>query len=107
MSHDTRRSSSPLSRRSALSGVGVAAATLGLGPLERAAAQEATPSALASHPIVGAWNAMTPGGPSLAVFSADGTATFANPPTAADPDWLTFVRRGPALQSFSSLAASA
>ena len=29
---------------------------------------------------------MTPGGPSLAVFSADGTATFANPTTAADPD---------------------
>ena len=29
---------------------------------------------------------MTPGGPSLAVFSADGTATFANPTTVADPD---------------------
>ena len=51
-----------------------------------AIAQDATPSAMASHPIVGAWNAMTPGGPSLAVFSADGTATFANPPTAVDPD---------------------
>jgi hypothetical protein len=54
--------------------------------LNSTAAQDATPDALASHPIVGSWNAMTPGGPSLAVFSADGTATFANPPTTADPD---------------------
>src|SRR5215210_1392200 len=85
MSPGTRRLSN-VSRRTALSGVGVVAATLGFGPLERATAQDATPGALASHPIVGAWNALTPGGPSLAVFSADGTATFANPPTAADPD---------------------
>jgi hypothetical protein len=58
----------------------------GVGRGSLAIAQDATPSAMASHPIVGAWNAMTPGGPSLAIFSADGTATFANPPTATDPD---------------------
>ena len=57
----------------------------GVGQGSLAIAQDVTPSALASHPIVGAWNAMTPGGPSLAVFSADGTATFANPTTTRDP----------------------
>jgi hypothetical protein len=70
-----------------LGGAGAIAAALGLGGrLSRAAAPVATPEGLAGHPIVGAWNATTPGGPSLAVFAADGTATFANPTTAVDPD---------------------
>jgi hypothetical protein len=87
MPHRHVFSSSSLNRRAALGSFGAIAAVLGLGSsVSRATAQEATPSALATHPIVGAWNVMTPGGPSLAVFSADGTATFANPATAADPD---------------------
>jgi hypothetical protein len=78
---------SRLNRRSAVGRAGAIAAVLGLSSrIGLATAQEATPADLANHPIVGAWNAMTPGGPSLAVFSADGTATFANPTTAADPD---------------------
>jgi len=75
-----------VSRRTALAGLGAGGLGLALAATAREAeAREATPASLAGHPIVGAWNAMTPGGPSLAVFAADGTATFANPTTAADP----------------------
>jgi hypothetical protein len=75
-----------VSRRTALAGLGAGGLGLALATRgHRAAAQEATPDALATHPIVGVWNAMTPGGPSLATFLADGSATFANPPTAVDP----------------------
>jgi len=71
-------------RRTALAGLG--AGGLGLAMTVRgASAQDATAEAMADHPIVGVWNAMTPGGPSLATFLADGSATFANPSTAADP----------------------
>jgi hypothetical protein len=85
VSHASFRATSRLSRRTALWGIGAAAA-VSLGHLDPTSAQGATPSGLTSHPIVGTWNVMTPGGPSLPVFSADGTATFANPRTAADPD---------------------
>jgi hypothetical protein len=79
-------SPSGLSRRAALGRVAAVGAAIGLGSrVGRVAAQDTTPDAMASHPIIGAWNVMTPGGPSLGVFAADGTATFANPTTAADP----------------------
>jgi hypothetical protein len=85
--HNHPSSFAALSRRAALGSVGALAAVLGLPGRDRlVAGQEATPDAMVPHPIVGAWNAMTPGGPSLAVFSADGTATFANPTTVTDPD---------------------
>ena len=96
MPRQTLRTMSRLSRRSALGGVGVAAAALGLGTVGRVGAQEATPGALANHPIVGAWNAMTPGGPSLAVFSADGTATFENPTTIGGTTHVPLAALGPA-----------
>lgn len=49
-------STSGLSRRAALGRVAAVGAALGLGSrLGRVAAQEATPSAMASHPLVGAW----------------------------------------------------
>jgi len=81
----TQRTARPVSRRTTLAGLGAGGLGLALATRgHRAAAQEATPDALATHPIVGVWNAMTPGGPSLATFLADGSATFANPPTAMD-----------------------
>jgi hypothetical protein len=49
------RCSSNLSRRAALGGVGAAAATVGLSHMDRTLAQEATPDALANHPLVGTW----------------------------------------------------
>jgi hypothetical protein len=56
-----------------------------------AVAQAATPDALASHPIVGVWNVTTPGGPSLAVFFADGTNIQGLPATQVGPNGVTFV----------------
>src|SRR5919112_3770608 len=58
MSGETLRTSSRWSRRSALGGVGAAAVTLGLGlssRIDRVAAQDATPTAMAGHPLVGTW----------------------------------------------------
>src|SRR6186713_2740706 len=74
MSHDTPRSLSHLSRRTALSGVGAGAAALGFGHLNRAAAQEATPTAMAGHPFVGTWIIGDPTGgePTTNIITADG-----------------------------------
>jgi hypothetical protein len=82
-----RRTTNRVSRRATLAGLGAGGLSLAMAATARGvAAQDATSEAMASHPIVGVWNAMTPGGPSLATFLADGSATFANPPTAMDPD---------------------
>jgi len=82
----SRSTDSPVTRRTALAGLGAGGLGLALAVTARhAAALDATAETMADHPIVGVWNAMTPGGPSLATFLADGSATFANPTTAADP----------------------
>src|SRR4051812_39394468 len=81
---------SSLNRRTALGGIGAAAA-LGLGHLHGAAAQDATPYAMANHPIVGAWMVTTPAGPSLAVFFADGINIQGLPASQAGPLGVTFV----------------
>jgi hypothetical protein len=74
MSYDTRRTSSNLSRRSALGGAGAAAAALGLGTVSRVVAQDATPTAMASHPFVGTWIIGDPTGgePTTNIITADG-----------------------------------
>jgi hypothetical protein len=67
------------------------AGTLGLGSrIGHARAQEATPDALANHPIVGAWMVTTPIGPALAVFSADGTNIQGVPTAQTGPGGVTF-----------------
>ena len=92
MDHQPVRSPSGLNRRTVLGGAGAIAAALGLGGrLGRAAAQEATPEALAGHPIVGPWNVTTPAGPSLNVFFADGTNIQGLPATQPGPNGVTFV----------------
>src|SRR5215212_2282402 len=91
MHDESLSSTSNLSRRAALGGVGAGAAALGLGHLHRAAAQDATPDAMANHPIVGAWMVTTPAGPSLAVFFADGINIQGLPATQAGPLGVTFV----------------
>jgi hypothetical protein len=81
-----------VSRRTALAGLGATGLGLALAATARqASAQGATPDAMASHPIVGAWNVMTPMGPSLAVFSADGTNIQGLPATQTGPEGVTFV----------------
>ena len=73
-------SSSGLNRRAALAGLGAGGLGLALAGVARpAAAQDATPEAMANHPIVGLWQEVA-GGPDAAqmpwlfsVFHADGT----------------------------------
>ena len=91
MSQESFRSRSSLSRRTALSGVGAATAALSLGQLHPATAQEATPSALASHPMVGAWMATTPSGLAPGIFSPDGTVVVVVPATGTSPLGTTYV----------------
>jgi hypothetical protein len=88
----TSRTTDSVSRRTALAGLGATGLGLALATRSRVAtAQEASPEAMASHPIVGAWNVMTPSGPSLAVFSADGTNIQGLPATQAGPQGVDFV----------------
>ena len=54
-------------------------------------AQEATPRAMATHPIVGSWMVTTPAGLAMAVFFADGTNIQGLPVTQAGPMGVTFV----------------
>ena len=96
MPRETRQSSSSLSRRAALGGVGAAAAAVGLSQVDRATAQAASPSAMAGHPLAGTWLVNTPGGLSPATFAADGSVTLGVPPSYADPA-LGTVFQGPAL----------
>lgn len=87
MAQQTVQTAARLNRRSALGGVGIAAAALGLGTVSRVAAQDAA-SARAAHPIVGAWVTMNPGDPpnaSPGIFAADGTMTYAFVPNYIDP----------------------
>jgi hypothetical protein len=89
MSHRTLISPSGLSRRAALRVTALGAA-LGLGGgLHGVAAQEATPSAMASHPIVGVWlnmNATIPPSPSVSIFGADGSVVSINPVNYKDTE---------------------
>src|SRR5215217_1738077 len=48
-------------------------------------AQEATPTALAGHPLVGTWAVMTTGGLVPQTHGADGSVIAASPPTYVDP----------------------
>ena len=83
---NARRSSSRLSRRTAMSGVGIAA--LSLSQVPHVAAQDATPTGDPAHPIVGAWRIIPdPPGPPLvlALYHADGTVLFSTPSTSPAP----------------------
>lgn len=86
-----------LSRRSALGRSAAIGAALGLGShVGRVAAHQATPAALAGHPLVGTWLVNTPGGLSPAIFAADGSVVLGVTPNYVDPQLgLTF--QGPLL----------
>jgi hypothetical protein len=104
MPRETRQSSSNLSRRAALGGVGAVAAAVGLGQVDRAIGQEAAPDALATHPLVGTWAALTPGGVIPQTHHADGSIIAAGPPNYVDPALgLTF--QGPSLGQWESTGA--
>jgi hypothetical protein len=85
---------------SAISGALTGALTVG----RTISAQEATPGALAEHPLVGTWAAMTPGGVVPQIHGPDGSIIVAFPPNYVDPVLgLTF--QGPALGRWESTGA--
>ena len=72
-------------RRSVLLSAVSGALTGALAASRTTAAQEVTPSALANHPIVGAWLVMNPSDPlntRPAIFAADGTMTVGYVPAS-------------------------
>ena len=76
-------------RRSVLLSAVSGALTGALAASRTTTAQEATPSALAQHPIVGAWLVMDPSDPlntRPAIFAADGTLTVGYVPSLTDVD---------------------
>src|SRR5688500_7137945 len=75
-------------RRSILLSAVSGALTGALAISRSTTAQEATPSAMANHPIVGAWLVMNPSEPlntRPAIFAADGTLTVGYAPSRTDP----------------------
>ncbi|MFL5760618.1 MAG: hypothetical protein ACJ789_12900 [Thermomicrobiales bacterium] len=88
----TSRTIDSVSRRKAMAGLAAGGFGLVLTAHGRGvSAQEATPAAMASHPIVGNWMVATPAGPSMAVFLADGTNIQGLPATQAGPNGVVFV----------------
>jgi hypothetical protein len=86
------RTNESVSRRTALAGLSATGLGLVLASSGRGvSAQEASPEAMASHPIVGNWMVATPAGPAMAVFLADGTNIQGLPVTQAGPNGVVFV----------------
>ena len=76
-------------RRSVLLSAVSGALTGALAASRTTTAQEATPSAMANHPIVGAWLVMNPNDPlnaRPAIFAADGTMTVGYVPSSIDAE---------------------
>jgi hypothetical protein len=87
----TTRTSDLVSRRTALAGLGAGGLGLALTSMTRQASAQDAAAEMANHPIVGAWNAITPGGPATGYFSADGTSLTVVPATVAGPNGVEFV----------------
>jgi hypothetical protein len=90
----TRQSNRSVSRRTALSGLGAGGFALALTTARPAAAQDAAD--LATHPLVGTWVVMTPGGVVPQTFGPDGSTVGALPPSYVDPT-LGLTLQGPVL----------
>lgn len=89
----TKQTTESVTRRVALAGLGAGGLGLALAAARPAAAQDA--DALANHPIVGAWNAVTPGGPAPGFFFPNGMALVVPQPTSAGPNGVEFVSSQP------------
>jgi hypothetical protein len=85
MDIDATRSPSALTRRAALAGLGTAGVGVALATTARFAAAQEGAGDLASHPMVGTWAAMTPGGVVPQIHGADGSFIAAFPPNYVDP----------------------
>src|SRR3954452_22777412 len=83
-----------ITRRAALAGIGAGGIGLALAAsAHQVSAQDA--DALANHPIVGVWNAMTPGGPAPGIFFPNGVALMTPQVTQAGPNGVTFCTSQP------------
>ena len=82
-----------VSRRTALAGLGATGA--GFAIASRPAVAQDAATEMANHPIVGAWNAMTPGGPVINFFFPNGFALMCPQVTQAGPNGVTFVASQP------------
>jgi hypothetical protein len=78
------------------------ALTGALALVRTGAAQEATPDALAGHPLVGTWLVLTPGGVTPQTFAADGSTVGAVPPNYVDP-MLGLTFQGPLLGQWEAV----
>ncbi len=85
-----------VSRRTALAGLGAGGLGLALAAAARPAAAQEGASDMASHPMVGTWAAVTPGGVVPQIHGADGSFIAAFPPNYVDP-MLGLAFQGPGL----------
>jgi hypothetical protein len=87
----TSRILDPVSRRTALAGLGAGGLGVALAATVRhAAAQDATATSFAGHPQVGVWMVDAPIGRAIAVYSADGSVVTALAASQAGPAGVTF-----------------
>jgi hypothetical protein len=86
-----RKTDRPVSRRTALAGLGAGGIGLAFAATARQASAQDAATAMATHPIVGTWMVSTPAGPAMAVFLADGTNIQGLPATQAGPNGVVFV----------------
>ena len=87
----TTRPTTPVSRRTALAGLGAGGLGLALAATTRqASAQDTAPGSYAGHPNVGVWMVDSPIGRAIAVYSAEGSVITAVAATQAGPAGVTY-----------------
>jgi hypothetical protein len=93
----TSQSKATVSRRTAFTGLGVTGLGVALAATTHyASAQEATPAAMAGHPLVGTWAVMAPDGVIPQIHGPDGSVVVSSPLSYVDP-MLGLTFRSPAL----------
>lgn len=95
----TRQPNRSVSRRTALTAVGAGGLSLALAAARPVAAQDTAD--LASHPLVGTWAVMTPGGIVPQIHGSDGSLIAAFPANYVDP-MLGLTFQGSALGQWAS-----
>ena len=75
-----------LSRRTALAGLTAGGLGVALAATTRSASAQDAATEMANHPIVGVWNAMTPGGPAPGIFFPTGIALMTPQVTQVGPE---------------------
>jgi hypothetical protein len=86
------RTTDSISRRTALAGISATGLGLALAATtHHASAQDATPTAMAGHPMVGAWLVAGRLGPSMTIYGPDGTFIDAGLATEAGPAGIAFL----------------